>query len=143
MWLPDAILLKPGKLNPDEFKSIQRHPSIGGDAIMNVESKTKIQPFLTLGREIAYCYHEKWDGTGYPKALKDEAIPLSARIVAIADVYDALTSERSYKEAFPHKKALGIIADSRATHFDPVIVDVFLDVEAEFDRIILSYQEAE
>jgi HD-GYP domain-containing protein (c-di-GMP phosphodiesterase class II) len=139
--VPDAILLKPGRLDPDEFRSIQRHPGIGGDAIMNVESKINIQSFLTLGREIAYCHHEKWDGTGYPKALKGEAIPLSARIVAIADVYDALTSERPYKEAFPHNKALGIIADGRASHFDPVLVDIFLEVEAEFDRIRLSYQE--
>ena len=139
--VPDAVLLKPGKLDPDEFKSIQRHPGIGGDAIMNVESKINIQSFLTLGREIAYCHHEKWDGSGYPRALQGEAIPLSARIVALADVYDALTSERPYKKAFPHKKALGIIADSRASHFDPVIVDVFLAMEAEFDRIRLSYKE--
>lgn len=140
--VPDAILLKPGRLNSEEFKSIQRHPGIGGDAILNVESKMNIQSFLTLGREIAYCHHEKWDGTGYPKALKGEAIPLSARIVALADVYDALTSERPYKEAFTHSKALGIIADGRATHFDPVIVDIFLEVEAEFDRIRLGYREA-
>jgi HD-GYP domain-containing protein (c-di-GMP phosphodiesterase class II) len=139
--VPDAILLKPAKLNPDEFKSIQRHPGIGGDAIMNVESKINIQSFLTLGREIAYCHHEKWDGSGYPKALRGEAIPLSARIVAIADVYDALTSERPYKEAFPHRKSVDIIAGSRGTHFDPVLVDIFIEVEEEFDRIRLSYQE--
>jgi HD-GYP domain-containing protein (c-di-GMP phosphodiesterase class II) len=141
--VPDAVLLKPGKLDPEEFKSIQRHPGIGGDAIMNVESKINIQSFLTLGREIAYCHHEKWDGTGYPKALRGEAIPLSARIVALADVYDALTSARPYKEAFTHRKALEIISEGRATHFDPLVVDVFLNAEAEFNRIRLSYQEAE
>ena len=131
----DAVLLKPGKLNPDEFELIKRHARLGGDAIRNVEAGMKVQSFLTLGIQIAYSHHEKWDGSGYPEGLKGEAIPLSARIVALADVYDALTSKRPYKVAFSHEKAREIILEGRATHFDPVIVDAFLDNETVFMSI--------
>ncbi len=133
--VPDAILLKPGKLTPDEFKIIQTHPALGGDALQAVEATIKGQTFLTLGKEIAYYHHEKWDGSGYPEGLKGEQIPLSARIVAVADVYDALTSKRSYKEAFSHQKAMEIIKKDRGTHFDPDVVDAFLAHEDEFRRI--------
>ncbi len=133
--VPDSILLKPGKLTPEEFKIIQRHTLIGGDALQNVESKMHIQSFLTLGKEIAYHHHEKWDGSGYPKKLKGKDIPLSARIVALADVYDALTSERPYKKRFSHDKAKAIIIEGRGSHFDPVIVDTFLNIETIFDEI--------
>jgi response regulator RpfG family c-di-GMP phosphodiesterase len=133
--VPDAILLKPGKLTPDEFDIIKRHSALGGDALREVEAKIEGQSFLTLGKEIAYYHHEKWDGTGYPRGLKGDQIPLSARIVALADVYDALTSKRVYKEAFSHQAAKEIIVESSGTHFAPDIVDAFLKNEHEFRRI--------
>ncbi len=138
--VPDSILLKPGSLTPDEFDIIKRHATIGGDAISDIESKMNMKSFLTLGKEIAYYHHEKWDGTGYPKGLRETAIPLSARIVALADVYDALTSERPYKKAMSHKEASAVILEGRAKHFDPLIVDIFLARNADFDRIRLSFR---
>ncbi|MBI9109191.1 MAG: HD domain-containing protein [Spirochaetales bacterium] len=139
--VPDSVLLNTGKLNEDEFKQIQQHTRIGGDAIQNIESRINMKTFLTLGKEIAYYHHEKWDGSGYPKGLKGYYIPLSARITAIADVYDALTSERPYKNAFPHEKAVSIIIEGRGTHFDPLLVDIFLNLKDEFKRISCSLQE--
>jgi len=133
--IPDSILLKPSRLTKDEFEVVKRHSSLGGDALRAVETKIEGQSFLSLGKEIAYYHHEKWDGTGYPKGLKGEQIPLSARIVALADVYDALTSKRVYKEAFSHEKALEIILEDRGKHFDPEIVDAFMDHEADFRSI--------
>jgi response regulator RpfG family c-di-GMP phosphodiesterase len=93
------------------------------------------QSFLALGKEIAYNHHEKWDGSGYPRGLNGEDIPLSARIIALADVYDALTTKRFYKEAYTHEKSRQIIIDLKGTHFDPEVVDVFLALADEFDRI--------
>lgn len=133
--VPDAVLLKPDKLTPDEFDIVKRHSALGGDALREVETKIEGQSFLTLGKEIAYYHHEKWDGTGYPRGLKGDQIPLSARIVALADVYDALTSKRVYKEAFSHQVAKEIIVESSGTHFVPDIVDAFLKNEDEFRRI--------
>lgn len=124
--IKDEILLKPGKLTKEEFNIMKTHTLIGGDTINDVESKVKIRSFLTLGKEIAYYHHEKWDGSGYPKGLSGEDIPLCARITAIADVYDALTSERPYKKAFSHEKALKIIVQDSGSHFDPEIVAAFL-----------------
>ena len=138
--IPDSILLKPGELSDDEFKIIKRHPELGGNAIQNVESKINIKSFLNLGREIAYSHHEKWDGSGYPQGLKGTEIPLSARIVSLADVYDALTSERPYKKAFTHEKALEIIRKDRGTHFDPDIADAFFSRSDEINNIRISYQ---
>lgn len=133
--VPDAILLKPGKLTHDEFEIIKTHTTLGGEALKTVENQIEGQTFLTLGKEIAYFHHEKWDGTGYPKGLKGTDIPLSARIVALADVYDALTSKRVYKEAFSHEKARGIIVQGRGSHFDPDVVDAFITHEDEFRKI--------
>lgn len=133
--IPDSILLKPGKLNPEEFDVVKRHSALGGEALKEVEAKIEGQSFLTLGKEIAYYHHEKWDGTGYPRGLKGDQIPLSARIVALADVYDALTSKRVYKEAFSHNDARQIIVESRGTHFAPDVVDAFLVHEDDFRRI--------
>ncbi|HRZ26182.1 MAG TPA: HD domain-containing phosphohydrolase [Spirochaetota bacterium] len=133
--VPDSILLKPGRLDSDEFEIIKRHTTFGGDALRAVESQIDGISFLTLGKEIAYYHHERWDGTGYPEGLAGEDIPLSARIVAIADVYDALTSRRIYKEAIPHEKALEIIVSDRGRYFAPDIVDAFLAREREFRRI--------
>ncbi|MCG8337046.1 MAG: HD domain-containing protein [Proteobacteria bacterium] len=133
--IPDSILLKPGKLTPNEFKIMQQHSVIGGDAILNIESRINMKSFLTLGKEIAYNHHEKWDGSGYPKGLKGRDIPLSARIIALADVYDALTSERPYKKAFSHEKSRTIILEGKGKHFDPAIVEAFLICEGEFKSI--------
>ena len=133
--IPDAVLLKPGELSSEEFEIIKRHTSLGGDAIQAIESKIEGRSFLYLGKEIAYNHHEKWDGSGYPSGLKGADIPLSARLVALADVYDALTTKRFYKEAFSHTKAKDIIFSLKGTHFDPEVVDVFLTLEDEFDRI--------
>jgi PAS domain S-box-containing protein len=132
---PDSILLKPGKLTADEFEIMQHHTVVGGDIIKVTDIKIGGQSFLTLGREIAYYHHEKWCGTGYPKGLKGEEIPLSARIAALADVYDALTSKRPYKEAYTHKKAKEIIIEERGRQFDPEIVDAFLAYEDNFKML--------
>jgi len=133
--IPDSILLKPGRLTPDEFEIVKQHSKLGGDAIRAIETKIKGKSFLTLGKEIAYYHHERWNGKGYPEGLKGEEIPLSARIVALADVYDALTSKRTYKEAFSHEKAKDIIIGERGSHFDPDIVDAFIKREKEFKEI--------
>jgi response regulator RpfG family c-di-GMP phosphodiesterase len=133
--IPDAILLKPDKLNDKEFDVIKRHTILGGDAIKAIETKIEGKSFLALGKEIAYNHHEKWDGSGYPRGLNGEEIPLSARIIALADVYDALTTKRFYKDAYNHERSRQIIIDLKETHFDPEVVDVFLALEDEFNRI--------
>ena len=133
--IPDAILLKPGRLTDEEFEVIKRHTTMGGDAIGIIESRIKERSFLFMGKEIAYNHHEKWDGSGYPRGMKGEEIPLSARIIALADVYDALTSKRFYKEAYTHERSKDIIVDLKGSHFDPEIVEAFLILEAEFDTI--------
>jgi response regulator RpfG family c-di-GMP phosphodiesterase len=133
--IPDAILLKPDKLTDEEFDIIKRHTILGGDAIKAIESKIEGKSFLALGKEIAYNHHEKWDGSGYPKGLDGQGIPLSARIIALADVYDALTTKRFYKKAYTHQKSKQMIVELKGTHFDPEVVDVFLTLEDEFNRI--------
>jgi PAS domain S-box-containing protein len=133
--IPDSILLKPAKLTPEEFDVVKRHSALGGEALKAVESKLEGQSFLSLGKEIAFYHHERWDGTGYPKGLRGEKIPLSARIVALADVYDALTSKRVYKEAFSHHVAKKMIMEERGTHFAPDVVDAFLAHEEDFRTI--------
>jgi PAS domain S-box-containing protein len=133
--IPDSVLLKPGKLTPEEFEIIKEHSRLGGDAIRDIEVKIDGESFLTLAKEIAYYHHERWNGNGYPKGLAGEAIPLSARIVALADVYDALTSKRVYKEAFTHAEAIKIIVAERGRQFDPDIVDIFMARNKEFVTI--------
>ena len=134
--VPDRILLKPGKLTEEEFIVMKRHTEYGRDAIIAAEqSLAGEDTFLSLAKEIAFGHHEKWDGSGYPQGLSGDAIPLSARLMALADVYDALISKRVYKPAFSHEKARGIILEGRGTHFDPQIVDAFLAVEDEVRRI--------
>ena len=133
--IPDAVLLKPGRLSDEEFDVIKRHTKLGGDAIKAIETQIEGKSFLALGKEIAYNHHEKWDGSGYPRGLNGEDIPLAARIIALADVYDALTTKRFYKKAYTHERSRQIIIDLKATHFDPEVVDVFMALEDEFDRI--------
>ncbi|NOY09906.1 MAG: PAS domain S-box protein [Spirochaetes bacterium] len=135
--IEDSILLKPGRLTSTEFNRIKLHSKLGGDALSAVDSELELESFLTLGKEIAYFHHERWDGTGYPEGRKGEEIPLSARIVALADVYDALTSERHYKHALSHRETVNLILSEKGTHFDPDIVNIFLDNEEVFKRIKL------
>ena len=139
--IPDSILLKPGMLSNDEFEIIKRHSTIGGDVLKQVNAKIKGRSFLTIGMHIAYFHHEKWNGTGYPNGLKENEIPLSARIVALADVYDALTSIRIYKEAYSHERAMEIIISESGKHFDPEVVDAFLVHEQLFNQIRKEMQE--
>lgn len=136
----DQILLKPGKLTPEEFEEIKKHPLIGGNALSSVDSHMQDTSFLTIGKQIAFYHHERWDGNGYPRGLAGDEIPLSARIVAVADVYDALTSKRCYKEAFSHRMAMDIILSEKGSHFDPDVVDAFLARAAEFDAIRRDFQ---
>ncbi|MEW6264711.1 MAG: HD domain-containing phosphohydrolase [Thermodesulfobacteriota bacterium] len=133
--IPDSILLKPQRLSSEEFEIIKGHCRLGGDALRTIELQVEGQTLLTLGKEIAYHHHERWDGDGYPFGLKGDEIPLSARQVALADVYDALTSERSYKKAFSHEHARDIILAGRGSQFDPDVVSAFLKHENEFRDI--------
>jgi putative two-component system response regulator len=138
----DSILLKPGKLERQERLMIQLHAAIGGKCIREIESRLGRSNFLQMAREIAFGHHEHWDGSGYPKGLAGEEIPLAARIVAIADVYDALFTKRIYKEAYPHKKCVEMIRELSGRQFDPVLVKVFLALEAEFHEIALRHRDA-
>ena len=138
--IPDRILLKPDKLTPEEFELMKTHTTLGRDAIHAAERQLGMPvEFLKLAKEIAYSHQEKWDGSGYPEGLKGEAIPLSARLMALADVYDALISRRVYKEGMPHEQALTIISAGRGQHFDPDMVDAFLAIHEEFHAIAQRY----
>lgn len=135
--IPDAILLKPGKLSKEEFEEMKNHSVYGSNALAEAERDVGDVSFMAMGQEIAHFHHEKWDGTGYPLGLSGDDIPLSARIVALADVYDALTSKRCYKAPLSHELAREIILDNRGSHFDPDVIDAFLAQEEEFKRIRL------
>ncbi|MGA1874235.1 MAG: HD-GYP domain-containing protein, partial [bacterium] len=138
--IPDTILLKPDKLTIEEFELMKTHTTIGGDTLTRADKEVGIRSFLTLGKEVAYYHHEKFDGTGYPRGLRGESIPLSARIVALADVYDALTSQRPYRKELSHDTAFHIITKEMGnTHFDPVILEIFCCYEQEFNKIHLQY----
>lgn len=142
--IPDAILLKPGKLTEEEFDVMKRHPILGRDAIVAArKTLTHVHNFFIFAEEIAYSHHEKWDGTGYPEGLKGEVIPLSARLMAVADVYDALVSRRVYKPPFTHEKAVSIIREGHGSHFDPDLVDGFLEISEEFHRIAHFFADSD
>ncbi|MGA1844911.1 MAG: HD-GYP domain-containing protein [bacterium] len=139
--IPDNILLKPGRLTPKERELMKIHTTIGGDTLAKAVEEIEIQSFLTLGREIAYHHHEWFNGSGYPRGLKGEEIPLSARIVALADVYDALTSDRPYRKAYPHATAFRLITGKRGkVQFDPVVLESFLHHEEAFKNIHSQYR---
>jgi putative two-component system response regulator len=134
--IPDYILLKPGKLTEEEFTIMKTHAKLGSDAIQKAEDEMSMPlPFLLIAKEIAHWHHEKWDGSGYPDALAGQDIPLSARIMALADVYDALTSARPYKVAMTSEAARDIIVAGKGKHFDPTLVEVFLENLDEFVAI--------
>lgn len=133
--ISDAILLKPGRLTKEEFDEMKKHTTIGEETIENAQDRLEEVQMLDIAKEIAGGHHERWDGSGYPRGLKGKNIPLSARLMALADVYDALVSKRPYKEPFPHEKALAIITNDSGSHFDPEVVEAFLEKEKEFEEI--------
>jgi putative two-component system response regulator len=140
--IPDNVLLKAGRLTTEEFAIIKTHTTLGRDAILHAEQRLGIKvDFLSVAKEIAYSHQEKYDGSGYPQGLVGEDIPISARIMAVADVYDALLSRRPYKDPMTHEEAVQIIIDGRGTHFDPDIVDAFLACQDEFVRISNQYAD--
>jgi putative two-component system response regulator len=133
--IPDSILRKPGKLTPQEFDVMKSHTLRGAETLAAAAKQRSHVGYLKMAHDIALAHHEKWDGSGYPHGLSGTDIPLAARITAVADVYDALTTSRPYKEAFPHAKARQIIVESAGTHFDPDLVAVFVKLEAHFARV--------
>lgn len=141
--IPDSILLKPGKLTDEEFDIMKNHPQIGADALSAAEQQLGSNSFLVVAKEIALTHHEKWDGSGYPNRLVGEEIPLSGRLMAVADVYDALISKRVYKPAFSHQKAREIIVEGAGTHFDPLVVDAFIAIETQFEHIAATHTDSQ
>jgi len=141
--IPDRILLKPGKLTPQEFEVMKTHTTLGRDAIEHAEQMLGTEvAFLKIAKEIAYSHQEKWDGSGYPQGLKGDQIPISARLMALADVYDALISRRIYKEPISHDAAAGIISITGGRHFDPDVVEAFLAIQDTFKAIALTYTDS-
>lgn len=138
MGIPDGILLKPGKLTDEEFRVMGYHTLYGYEILRDGERRLRGNTFLSHAQDIARDHHERWDGKGYLRGLAGEEIPLSARIMTLADVYDALVSRRPYKEPFPHHVAMEIIAEGRGTRFDPRLVDIFL---ASGDAFFQIFQE--
>lgn len=142
--IPDRILLKPGRFEPPEFEIMKTHTTLGRDAIDHAEEQLGMNvEFLSMAKDIALSHQEKWDGSGYPQGLAGDVIPLSARLMALADVYDALISRRVYKEGMPHEKAVSIIAEGKGTHFDPDMVDAFLEVQDDFRDIAKRFADSD
>ncbi|MBF0446541.1 MAG: two-component system response regulator [Magnetococcales bacterium] len=139
--VPDNILLKPGKLTDDEFTEMKKHSVYGYNALRTAQKRLGHDSFLRYAAEISFSHHEKWDGTGYPRGLAGDDIPLSGRIMAVADVYDALISKRVYKPPFTHSKAVAIIKDGANTHFDPRIVDAFLKMQEQFREAAIEFAD--
>jgi cyclic di-GMP phosphodiesterase len=134
--VPDGVLLKPGRLTPEEFEIVKRHTDAGYRMLMGSDSEV-----VQLGALIAYTHHERWDGSGYPRGLAGEAIPREGRIAAVADVFDALTSDRVYRAALPLKSAVKMMQDERGRHFDPKMLDAFFEVRAEVEEIRHQYAD--
>jgi putative two-component system response regulator len=141
--IPDSVLLKAGRLDEEEFEIMKRHTLIGAETLEAAICHHRGVTFLEMGRDIALTHHERWDGGGYPHGLAGEDIPLCGRIVTVADVYDALTTKRSYKNAFAHDVTRSIIVEESGTHFDPDVVDAFLAAEDEFMRVRDELAECE
>jgi putative two-component system response regulator len=140
--IPERILLKQGQLDREEFEVMKLHAVYGRDTIMLVEKHIGgTNGFLMFAREIAHSHQEKWDGSGYPDHLAGEQIPLSARLMAVADVYDALISRRVYKPAFTHRQALDVMRKGRGTHFDPDVLDAFFEIEDQFAAIAGEFRD--
>ncbi len=139
--IPDHILLKPGKLTSSEFEIMKTHTTIGANTLAEVKQRFPNNEFIKMGEKIARSHHEKWNGQGYPDGLKGEGIPLSARIMAIVDVYDAVRSKRVYKPPIPHKEAINIIQQDSSAYFDPNLVDVFSDLQGRFQEVWETMQD--
>jgi len=141
--VPDRVLLKPDKLTEEEFNIMKKHTTLGRDAILHAEQRlgSSESSFLRIAREIAYTHHEKWDGSGYPEGLAGADIPLPGRLMALADVYDALISRRVYKPPFSHEKSVSIIREGRGRQFDPAIVDAFLRIQDQFQAIAEEFKD--
>ena len=139
--IPDEVLNKPGKLDDEEFEIMKTHTTAGKRIIENAVSTVEGDNYLKEARNMAAYHHERWDGKGYPEGIHGEVIPLSARIMAVADVFDALTSPRVYKPAFPLEKALSILDEGKGTQFDPKCVEVFMDSLAEVRVILIKYNQ--
>ena len=140
----DSILLKPGRFTEEEFEIMKTHCILGRDSIIAAERRLGVeQPYLSFAKEIAYTHQEKWDGTGYPEGLSGDDIPISGRLMAVADVYDALICRRVYKEGMPHEKAVEIIVEGKGSHFDPDVVDAFLEIADEFIQIAKRFEDTE
>jgi putative two-component system response regulator len=142
--VPDRILLKPGRLTADELAIMRTHTTLGYEAMVRAETTLKLHsPLLAMAKDVVLCHHEKWNGAGYPKGLSGALIPLAARIVAVADVYDALISAKVYKEGVAHERAMQIIVSERGAHFDPDVVDAFVEVQTEFAAIAQRFADTE
>ncbi|MDZ7819300.1 MAG: two-component system response regulator [Aliarcobacter sp.] len=140
--IPDYILLKKGKLTVEEFEIMKTHTTLGKEAIENAEKQLGYEvDFLKIAKEIAFSHQEKYDGSGYPLGLKTDSIPISARLMSVADVYDALISKRVYKDGMNHEEAVKIMIEGRGTHFDPDILDAFLQLQNEFIQIAKSFSD--
>lgn len=140
--IPDNVLLKPGPLTPEEWKIMKTHAKMGSDAIEQAERDVEVSvAFLMLAKEIAHWHHEKWDGSGYPDGLAGDSIPISARLMALADVFDALITKRVYKPAMPFAEARNVIAAGRGQHFDPDVTDAFLLGFDDFVAIAQRYSD--
>ena len=141
--VPDSILMKPGRLTNEEFKEMQKHAIIGYNALSYSDARLESNAFLRLAREMAFTHHEKWNGTGYPRGLQGYEIPISGRLMAVADAYDAITSPRIYKAAQSHDQAVEEIRRCSGTAFDPDIVKIFLQFEKDFYRIAQEFKDRE
>lgn len=142
--IPDSILLKAGPLEAHEFEIMKTHTTLGRNAIEHAEQSlgTRVE-FLSMAKEIAYSHQEKWDGSGYPEGLSGDSIPIPARLMAVADVYDALISRRVYKEAMSHEAAIEVILEGRGQHFDPDMVDALIEIQDEFRSIARRYVDSD
>jgi putative two-component system response regulator len=141
--IPDEILTKPGKLTDEEFQIMKTHTDIGRRVLSKAVDPECPNPLLQMCIEIAYSHHERFDGKGYPQRLVGKSIPLSARIIALVDAYDAITSKRRYKAAEPHEKAVNIIRSEAGHHFDPTIVEAFLECQDQFETLRSRYEDEE
>lgn len=142
--IPDRILLKPGRLTPEELAIMMTHTTLGYEAVLRAEAALGLQsPMLTFAKELTLSHHERWNGKGYPKGLSETRIPLSARLVALADVYDALISNKIYRQGKSHEEAVGIIFSERGEHFDPDVVDAFMELTVEFEDAATRFADTD
>jgi putative two-component system response regulator len=142
--IPDRILLKPGRLTPDELAIMKSHTTLGYEAIQRAERRMgRVSPILTVAKELTQSHHERWNGNGYPNGLSENQIPLSARLVALADVYDALISNKIYRQGVSYEAAVGVIFSERGQHFDPDVVDAFMELTVEFEDVARRFADTE